>query len=53
MTIMPFLARRVTAFLTVVAVLILIGATAEKHASSIASMNVHEIEEALQVGNLH
>lgn len=47
---MPFLSRRIAALLTLAAVLILVGVTAEKHASSVASMSVLEIEEALQVG---
>jgi hypothetical protein len=47
---MPFHPRRTAALVTIVAVLILAGVTAEKHASSVASMSVNDIEDALQVG---
>lgn len=47
---MPFLPRRIAAFLTVAAVLVLVGVTAEKHAASVASMSVNDIEDALHVG---
>lgn len=46
---MPFLPGRAAALFTVAAVLILVGVTAEKHASSMASMSVTDIEDALQV----
>jgi hypothetical protein len=47
---MPFHPRRTAALVTIVAVLILAGVTAETHASSVASMSVNDIEDALQVG---
>ena len=46
---MPFLPRCTAALLTVAAVLVLAGVTAEKHVSSVASMSVTDIEDALQV----
>jgi hypothetical protein len=46
---MPFLPGRAAALFTVAAVLILVEVTAEKHASSVASMSVTDIEDALQV----
>ena len=48
---MPFVPQRAAALLTVAAVLLLVGVTAEKNASSISSMSVIDIEDALQVGN--
>ncbi len=47
---MPFPPRRTAALFTVAAVLILVGVTAEKHASSVASLSASDIEDALQVG---
>jgi hypothetical protein len=49
---MPFLPRRTAALFTITAVLILVGVAAEKYASSVASMSVNDIEDALQVGIL-
>jgi len=49
---MPFLPRRAATLFTITAVLILVGVTAEKHASSVASMSANDIQDALQVGIL-
>ena len=46
---MPLLPRRAAAVLTVAAACLLAGVYAEKHATSIASMSVAEIEHQLQV----
>jgi hypothetical protein len=46
---MPLLSNRGAAVLTVAAALLLVGIHAEKHAASVASMSVGEIEEQLQV----
>jgi hypothetical protein len=43
------LSRQTATYLTLAAALLLVGVTAEKHASSIAAMSVPEIEEKLQV----
>ena len=47
---MHFLPRRTAALVTVAAVIVLVGVAAEKHAPSVASMSVNDIEDALQVG---
>jgi hypothetical protein len=44
------LSRRNATFVTIAAALLLAGVTAEKHAASVASMSIPEIEEQLQVG---
>lgn len=46
---MLVLPQRVAALFTFVAVILLLGVTAEKHVSSVASMSVTDIEDALQV----
>lgn len=49
---MPCLSRRYAAIITVAAAVLLIGVTAEKHAASVASMSVAELEDKLQVCHL-
>jgi hypothetical protein len=46
---MPLLPGRAATVLTIAAACLLAGVYAEKHAASIASMSVAEIEEQLQV----
>lgn len=46
---MPPISRRFACIITIAAAVLLLGVTAEKHAASIASMSVAEIEDKLQV----
>lgn len=46
---MHIIGRRITRLLLIAAVLLLVRVQAEKHAASVASMSIHEIEVQLQV----